>query len=291
MSAPHVYKAISAVSRGLSGEGIAKCHRNERDDYRYRSIDDVLNRLSPLFAKHKLCVLPRVLDRTALDRVGDGDLLLVSVTLRIAFDLVSTVDGSSHTIEAFGEALDASDKATAKAMSSAYKHAMLQTFCVPVSQVGDADAGSHRLKRQRSHASEPVEGWQTWSHGIIDIAASCASLEALERLQDRQRPLLNAISRERPDLYTQLGAVFAKGAAALNAEQCASSAHGGGAESDIAKTVARAMASEPQPRFDRGAKSSESAFENSTKAARTRAAPSKRTERARHDPVAVPEPA
>ena len=65
MSAPQVYKAITAIAAELSGAGIAKRHRNERDDYRYRSIDDVLNRLSPLLAKHKLCVLPRVLERTA----------------------------------------------------------------------------------------------------------------------------------------------------------------------------------------------------------------------------------
>ena len=218
MSAPQVYRAISAVSRALSGEGIAKRHRNERDDYRYRSIDDVLNRLSPLLVKNRLCVLPRVLERTAVDRVGDCDLLLVSVTLRIAFDLVSTTDGSSHTIESFGEALDASDKATAKAMSSAYKHAMLQLFCVPVAQIDDADAGSHRMKRSRTHASEPVEGWEIWSKGIIDIAGSCASPEALESLQDRYRPLLRAISREQPQLYAQLGTAVSMRATVLNGE-------------------------------------------------------------------------
>src|SRR5215210_1447631 len=114
MSAAQVYKAVTAISAELSGAGIAKRHRNERDDYRYRSIDDVLNRLSPLLAKNKLCVLPRVLERTSSDRVGDGDLLLVGVTLKVAFDLVSSTDGSSHTVEAFGEALDGSDKATAK---------------------------------------------------------------------------------------------------------------------------------------------------------------------------------
>jgi hypothetical protein len=59
MSAPQVYKAVTAVAAELSGAGIPKRHRNDRDDYRYRSIDDVLNRLSPLLAKHKLCVLPR----------------------------------------------------------------------------------------------------------------------------------------------------------------------------------------------------------------------------------------
>ena len=98
MSAPQVYKAITAVAAELSGVGIPKCHRNEREDYRYRSIDDVLNRLSPLLARHKLCVLPRVLERECIDRVGEGDLLLVAVTLKVAFDLVSSADGSSHII-------------------------------------------------------------------------------------------------------------------------------------------------------------------------------------------------
>jgi hypothetical protein len=223
MSAPAVYKAITAIAADLSGAGIAKRHRNERDDYRYRSIDDVLNRLSPLLAKHKLCVLPRVLERTSSDRVGDGDLLLVGVALKVAFDLVSSIDGSSHTVEAFGEALDASDKATAKAMSSAYKHAMLQAFCVPVAQIDDADAGSYRLKRSRSHQQEPVEGWVMWASGITDIIESCTTREALERLQDRQRPLLTAISREQPELYAQLGAAFAKRTAALDGERCAMS--------------------------------------------------------------------
>ena len=222
MSAPQVYRAITAVAAELSGGGIPKRHRNERDDYRYRSIDDVLNRLSPLLAKHKLCVLPRVLERTSTDRVGEGDLLLVGVTLKVAFDLVSSADGSSHTVEAFGEALDASDKATAKAMSSAYKHAMLQAFCVPVAQI-DADASSHRLKRDRSHQREPIEGWAMWTRGIVDIVESCATTDALERLQQRQRSPLKALSREKPDLYAQIGAAFAKRTAELNGERCASS--------------------------------------------------------------------
>ena len=216
MTAPQVYRAINAISAEFSGAAIPKLHRNERDDYLYRSIDDVLNRLSPLLAKHKLCVLPRVLDRTAADRAGEGDLLLVSVSVRVAFDLVSITDGSMHSIETFGEALDSSDKATAKALSSAYKHAMLQLFCVPVAQIEDADRNSHRLKQPKVHKAEPVAGWQQWTADIIDIAESCASIDALERLQQRQRELLTAISRERPDLYATIGATFSARAAALN---------------------------------------------------------------------------
>jgi hypothetical protein len=246
MSAPQVYRAITAISAELAPLGIAKVHRNERDDYLYRSIDDVLNRLAPLLARHKLCVLPRVLDRITADRTGDGDVLLVHVALRVAFDLVSSADGSSHTVEAFGEAVDPSDKATAKAMSSAYKYAMLQAFCVPVTQIDDADRSTHRLRR-REHPREPVEGWQQWAAGIADIARSCATADALDRLQSRQRQLLTAIARERPDLYATLGEAFGDRARELkridgavleqNGEPCANSVTGESGEG-CAKSVA-----------------------------------------------------
>jgi hypothetical protein len=213
MSAPQVYRAISAVAGVLASAPLPKRHYNQRDDYLYRSIDDLLDRLSPLLAKHKLCILPRVLERTACDRQGDADQLLVSVTLKVAFDLVCTIDGSSHTVEAFGEALDTGDKATSKAMSSAYKTVMLQCFCVPLSLVDDTDALSTRLKR--THHPKPDEGWDQWAAGVTDIVSTCATNEALERIRDRQRSLLNALSRERPDLYAAIGTAFADCSSAL----------------------------------------------------------------------------
>ena len=120
MAAPSVYAAINGVSAELAENGIAKRHTNPVDDYKYRSIDDVLDRLAPLFAKHRLCVLPRVLGREVVDRRDEMDRTLFHVALRVAFTLTSVDDGSSHVVEAFGEALDPSDKATAKAMSAAY---------------------------------------------------------------------------------------------------------------------------------------------------------------------------
>lgn len=70
-------------------------------------------------------MVPRVVDRQTTERLSDNLQLLMSVTVRVAFALVSSEDGSTHIAEAYGEALDPSDKATAKAMSAAYKCAML----------------------------------------------------------------------------------------------------------------------------------------------------------------------
>ena len=209
VTAPHVYRAIHAISAALSKVGIAKTHTNLRDQYSYRSIDDVLAKLAPLLVKNRLCILPRVLSRRTCDRLSEANTVLVSVELLVRYDLVSSRDGSRHTVKAFGEAVDPSDKANAKAMSAAYKSAMLQLFCIPVSGLEEADGASHRLVK-RIIATEPVQGWQTWSEDIIEIVAGCETQQALDLMRSRQARLLTAISRERADLYAQIGAAFAR---------------------------------------------------------------------------------
>jgi len=207
ITAPHVYRAITAITAEFVRIAIPKAHTNVRDQYQYRSIDDVLNRLAPLLVRHRLCVLPRVLKRDANDRAGDHDCLLVSVRLQVAFDLVSSRDGSCHTVQSWGEALDGGDKGTAKAMSAAYKSAMLEVFCVPVASE-DSDASSRRLKAP-ARESEPVQGWPAWSDGILDMIGVSESVDALDRVRTRQGWLLTALKRERPELYARIGEGFA----------------------------------------------------------------------------------
>jgi len=202
-----VYRAITAITAAMSRDGVPKAHTNLDDQYAYRSIDDLLGRLAPLLAKHRLCVLPRILKRQGSDRLGDGHWALTSVHVVVAYDLVSSHDGSRHTIRASGEALDTSDKATAKAMSAAYKSAMLQTFCVPVTGRDDADAKSPK-PRKPIIGKEPVQGWQAWAEDLVEMVGSCQTVEALDRMRSRQAALLTAISRERADLYAGLGVAF-----------------------------------------------------------------------------------
>jgi hypothetical protein len=202
-----VYAAINAITAELASNGIAKSRTNEVDDYKYRSIDDVLDALAPLLAKHKLCVLPRALERTVTERSDEQNHLLLHVALRVEFTLTSVDDGTSHTVEAYGEALDGGDKATPKAMSAAYKAAMVQTFCIPVSGAEDADRTSHRIS-PRTHSPEPLQGWPQWCLDIEDIVSLCESEAAISTVQERNRDLLKALAREQPQLYAQLGQAF-----------------------------------------------------------------------------------
>lgn len=143
----NVYAAINAVQAELASTGIVKEQRNSQQGYSFRGIDDCYNALAPLLAKHKLCILPRCIDRACVERTTAKGSALFYVTVHAEFDMVSAVDGSKHTVATFGEAMDSGDKATNKAMSAAYKYAAFQAFCIPTEETSvDSDSETHSVQ-------------------------------------------------------------------------------------------------------------------------------------------------
>lgn len=158
-----VYKAIAAIQGELAKTGIAKEGNNQQQGYKFRGIDQVYGALSPLLAKHGLCVLPRIIEREMHERVTikewngqKRESVLFYVTVTAEFDFVATADGSTHTVRTYGEAMDSGDKATNKAMSSAYKYAAFMAFAIPTEGDNDADATTHEVEPQRGRG-EPKE--------------------------------------------------------------------------------------------------------------------------------------
>jgi hypothetical protein len=139
-----VYQAINGIQADLAKTGISKDRVNSQGSgYKFRGIDDVYNAISPLLAKHGLCILPRMLTRECTDRMSAKGGNLFYVVVEAEFDFVSAEDGSKHTVKTFGEAMDSGDKATNKAMSAAYKYAAFQAFAIPTEGDNDADAYTH----------------------------------------------------------------------------------------------------------------------------------------------------
>lgn len=156
-----VYKAIAAVQGELAKTGISKDGVNSQQNYKFRGIDQVYGALSPLLAKHGLCVLPRIIERDMHERVTvkewngqKKESVLFYVTVTAEFDFVATEDGSCHTVRTYGEAMDSGDKATNKAMSAAYKYAAFMTFAIPTEGDNDADASTHEVAVRGGQSSD-----------------------------------------------------------------------------------------------------------------------------------------
>ncbi|TKK33233.1 ERF family protein [Pantoea agglomerans] len=151
-----VYKAISAVAKELSEQGIRKDSRNSQQGFMFRGIDAVYNALAPALVKHGLLILPRITERTVTERTTQKGGVLLYVVVKAEFDFVATEDGSTHTVTTYGEAMDSGDKATNKAMSIAYKYAAFQAFCIPTEETAiDADAEVHNVAPQQKPSPTP----------------------------------------------------------------------------------------------------------------------------------------
>lgn len=154
--AAHVYQAIAAITDAFSKSGISKDRENRQQGFVFRGIDDVLNALAPLLAANHLVILPKVLKRELTERSTQKGGVLFNVVVEVEYRFVSAMDGSEATVGPFpGEAMDAGDKATNKAVSAAYKYMAFQTFCIPTEGDNDADGQSHEEIAPRRQAPQP----------------------------------------------------------------------------------------------------------------------------------------
>jgi hypothetical protein len=178
-----VYAAINAVQKELAATGIVKTQTNTFDGYKFRGIDDIYNALAPLLAKHGLCILPRMLTRTVVERESKDKKALFYVTVEAEFDFVAVEDGSKHTVKTFGEAMDRGDKATNKAMSAAYKYAAFQSFTIPTEADSDAESHDVRPATPVKASLEGVEITADERRGLAIIANALVDLVADEEAE------------------------------------------------------------------------------------------------------------
>lgn len=142
-----VTSAILAVMEDLSRVGIGKDRTNQQQNFKYRGIDDLRNTLAPILVKHKLLILPRVMEREISERESRQGGALFSVVLKVEYEFLCVLDDSAKLVGPFyGEAMDSGDKATNKALSVTYKYMCIDTFCIPtegeeVANDPDATAG------------------------------------------------------------------------------------------------------------------------------------------------------
>lgn len=153
----NIYQTVSAVMSELGA--IGKDSKNQQQGFMYRGVDAVMNALAPLFSKHKLFVVPEVLNQTREERKNNkGTNLIYSIiTMKYTF---YAEDGSNVTSVIVGEGMDTGDKATNKAMSIAFKYACFQLFCIPTEETHpDPDKDTNELTpdtgKARSAAHNP----------------------------------------------------------------------------------------------------------------------------------------
>jgi len=150
-----IYPAMAAIM--AEAKAIGKDSRNQQQGFNFRGIDAVMNHLHPIFARHKVIVLPCVLeDKTEERETRSGGHLIYRV-LRIQFTFVAA-DGSRVQCVTIGEGMDSGDKAANKAMAVALKYALSQTLLLPYDEVDpDAETPEASKPKRKQPEKPPVE--------------------------------------------------------------------------------------------------------------------------------------
>ena len=152
-----VYQAIHLVMQDMAKGGVAKRQTNAQQNFQYRGVDDVMDALAPSLATHGLIIVPHVQAHTVTERASRNNTPLLHTLLRVDYDFICVKDGSKTLVgPIYGEAMDAGDKATNKAMSAAYKYACVQTFCIPITG-DDPDAHTHEIAGKPKERAKPRE--------------------------------------------------------------------------------------------------------------------------------------
>lgn len=108
--------------------------------YKYRGIEDVLNVLGPLLAEQEVIIKREVLShRVQPAHATKAGTDQTQAVLHCRYTFFSCKDGSDFATESVGEGIDTLDKATAVAISNAFKYAIFEMFTIPTKEQKDSD--------------------------------------------------------------------------------------------------------------------------------------------------------
>ena len=139
-----IHEALAAVM--LDCTHVAKRDRNDHQRFMFRGIDAVVNAVGPILREHHVTVRP-VVQHVSYD-VVQTTTGKPATACRVIVDYVfGAPDGSEITATVAAEAWDSGDKAAPKAMSVAFRTALLQTLALPTDE---PDPDSHTYERQRA---------------------------------------------------------------------------------------------------------------------------------------------
>lgn len=124
---------------------IAKDRTNSAQGYKFRGIDDMYNALNSHLAEEKIFFTSEVLSTAREERETKAWWTLMYSIITMKFTAYAE-DWSNVSSTTVGEAMDSWDKSMNKAMSTAYKYALMQIFCIPTEDEKDTETQTHEVK-------------------------------------------------------------------------------------------------------------------------------------------------
>lgn len=175
--AASVHEAITAAKQRIGAVG--KGDRNTDQGWMFRGVDAVLNAVAPALREHGLTVAPIATSyQYEQIRVGKDSRLVGHVIVTVTYRWTGPA-GDHLDIQVIAEAMDAGDKAAAKAMSVAYRTCLLQTLSLPTGEPTDPDHHTY----DRADPDAVVHPRTAAAVAAVDQAVAADDAAWLERIR------------------------------------------------------------------------------------------------------------
>jgi len=145
-----VQETITAIMREVSHVG--KDGRNTSQNFNFRGVDAVVNALAAPIREHGLVITPVVRKADHREITSGNGKRQAWVIVEVAYEFIGP-KGDRIDAVVVAEATDFADKATAKAMSVAYRTVLLQVFNLPTDE---PDPDSDYVERGGEPAARPA---------------------------------------------------------------------------------------------------------------------------------------
>lgn len=142
---PPISAAQSIAGVMARVQAVAKDSENKQQNFKFRGIDAVMNAVGPALREVGGFIAPgRVIDKSYEHGVTSKGSATIEARITVEYRWFGTDGGEPIVSEIPAEATDMSDKATAKAMSVAYRTYLLQILTLPTD---DPDPDSEYIDR------------------------------------------------------------------------------------------------------------------------------------------------
>lgn len=150
---PTIVQALSAVMNEI--KAVRKEERNQSQNFNFRGIDATVNAVGPALRKHGVVVMPEVLSHDYDTVVSSSGKSMGHVIVQVTYRFYGPA-GDDLACTVVGESMDMGDKAGAKAMSVAFRTALLQALCLPTDEA-DPDAESFERGAAKKPGKKPAK--------------------------------------------------------------------------------------------------------------------------------------
>lgn len=200
----NIYQRMNAIMDEVSY--VQKENKRVNNQYTFVSHDAVTAALRPFFVKHGVLPIPSYTDISV-----DGNRVSCSVSLKFV-NIDKPDDCIVIDCAGFGHGIDPQDKGPGKAMSYAYKYALLKVFALETGDDPERDHIDHQPRAVNSAPKEKTDqekysDAQKYMLSMVDKYNNAKELTALAVIQESESARLLRLQDKYPQLFDHLNLV------------------------------------------------------------------------------------